>query len=157
MRTALEYISGDVVIIQDADMEYDPNDYPKLIEPIIEGKAEVIYGSRNINKHNRQSYSRYFWGGKLISLMTNLLYRSNISDEPTGYKVFKASLLKGLGLKCKRFEFCPEVTARILKKGIKIQEVPINYTPRKFSEGKKIRWHDGFEAIWTLVKYRFID
>lgn len=154
IRTALEYVSGDIVIIQDADLEYDPNDYYKLIEPIINGKAQVVYGSRTLGR-NRRSYWSFYWGGRLLSLVTNLLYRTHITDEPTCYKVFKTEVIKNIDLQCQGFEFCPEVTAKVCKKGYKIYEVPISYHPRSKEAGKKVSWKDGVKAIITLVKLRF--
>ncbi len=156
IREGLKHVTGDVVVIQDADLEYDPNDYYELVRPIEEGKASVVYGSR-IRKHNNKiSYLRYYWGGRLLTFITNILYKAGITDEPTGYKVFKTEALKGLDLKCMRFEFCPEVTAKLRKRGYQIYEVPISYYPRSLTAGKKIGWRDGLEAIWTLVKYRFV-
>jgi glycosyltransferase involved in cell wall biosynthesis len=156
IRKALEHASGDIIIIQDGDLEYDPNDYHKLVEPITTGKADVVYGSRNLKPH-MHSYYRYYWGGRILTILTNFLYNSKISDEPTCYKVFKADVLKSINLKCTKFEFCPEVTAKILKKGYPIVEVPISYNPRKFINGKKIKFKDGIHAIWTLLKYRIIS
>jgi dolichol-phosphate mannosyltransferase len=155
IRTGLKNITGDIVIIQDADLEYDPQDYPKLIEPILSGKAKAVYGSRILGK-GRRSYWSFYIGGKFLSFLTNLLYDAKITDEPTCYKVFQADVIKNINLKCSRFEFCPEVTAKLRKKGYKIYEVPISYEPRSLEEGKKINWKDGFEAIWTLIKYKFI-
>jgi dolichol-phosphate mannosyltransferase len=157
IRAGLKKVTGDVVIIQDADLEYDPNDYLKLIKPIVEDEADVVYGSRLLSHKNKMSYLRYFIGGQIVTWLTNLLYGSSLTDEPTCYKLFRADILKSLRLNCKRFEFCPEVTAKVRKKGIKIIEVPISYEPRKIEEGKKIRWKDGLQAIWTLLKYRFKD
>ena len=156
IRTAIKYISGDVVIIQDADLEYDPADYIKLIEPIRNKETKVIYGSRLLNPENKHSYNRYLLGGKLVTFVTNILFAQKLTDEPTCYKVFNAEFLSSLPLTCKRFEFCPEVTAKVAKKGIKIKEIPIQYYPRNFEEGKKIKWHDGLEAIWTLIKFRIM-
>jgi len=153
LRRGIEIAEGNIILIQDADLEYDPDDYPALLKPIMEGTARVVYGSRILG-HNPKSYTRYYWGGRFLSLLTNLLYGTSITDEPTCYKVFDASLLKGLPLKCEGFEFCPEVTARIARRKIPIHEVPIRYAPRSIEEGKKIRWKDGLTAIWTLVKYR---
>ncbi len=156
IRSALKHVSGDIIIIQDADLEYEPENYFDLLKPIIERKADVVYGARVLKK-GQPHFLISLIGRKILSSFTNLLYHSNISDEPTGYKVFRTSILKELELKCKRFEFCPEVTAKVLKKGYKIYEVPISYNPRTSREGKKIRWKDGLEAMWTLIKYRFFD
>lgn len=153
LRTGFEHVTGDIVIVQDADLEYDPNDYRQLIQPIVEGKAQVVYGSRE-RKKNVSSGAIFHLGGKVLTWLTNLLYGSDLTDEPTCYKVFDARLLKEVPLTCKRFEFCPEVTAKILKRGIEIVEEPISYRPRSKSQGKKINWRDGIEAIWTLIKYR---
>jgi glycosyltransferase involved in cell wall biosynthesis len=157
IRTAIPLVSGDVTIIQDADLEYEPNDYLKLIEPIITDNTKVVYGSRFLNKQNRHSYRRFYFGGVLLSFLANLLYFQKLTDEPTCYKVFDSQLLKSLDLKCQGFEFCPEVTAKVAKKGILIKELPISYYPRSIKEGKKIRWKDGIIAIWTLIKYRVVD
>ena len=156
IRTALKFVEGEIVLIQDADLEYDPNEYPKLIEPILEGKAKVVYGSRVLKKNPKASIIFYI-GGRFLSFLTNLLYGTNITDEPTGYKVFSTDVLKSIDLKCLGFEFCPEVTAKVAKKGYKIYEVPINYNPRSIKEGKKIRFKDALKAVFTLIKYRFID
>lgn len=159
IRTGIKHATGDIILIQDADLEYDPNEYMALIKPIINGKAEVVYGSRRLKKENKKhSGFSFYIGGVFLTWFTNLLYPSlHITDEPTCYKVFKADVIKNLNLKCKRFEFCPEVTAKIARKGIKIYEVPISYHPRSIKEGKKINWRDGIEAIWTLLKYKFIN
>ncbi len=156
IRTGLKDVTGDIVIIQDADLEYDPNDYYALIRPIVEGKTIVVYGSRELGK-NRKSSLSFFLGGKFFSFLANLLYNAKITDEPTCYKVFKKEVLQNLSLKCMGFEFCPEVTAKLRKKGYKIFEVPIHYSPRSIKRGKKIRISDGVIAIWTLIKYRFVD
>ena len=157
IRTAISKMTGSIAIIQDGDLEYDPEDYYRLIEPIAKGQQKVVYGSRILNKNNGMSYRSFYWGGRLITIITNLLYGLKLTDEPTCYKVFDAELLKSLPLKCEGFEFCPEVTARIAKRKIPILELPINYYPRKVEEGKKITWLDGLEAVATLVKYRFYN
>ncbi|MBI5404052.1 MAG: glycosyltransferase family 2 protein [Ignavibacteriae bacterium] len=158
IRTALQHVTGEVVIIQDADLEYDPNDYKILIKPIVDGVADVVYGSRWLMSHFRNlSCNRFRLATALLTFMANVLYNAKITDEPTCYKVFRTSMLKSLSLKCERFEFCPEVTAKLRKKGFKIYEIPIYYKPRSLKEGKKIRFKDGLAAIWTLIKYRFVD
>ena len=155
IRTALAAATGDVVLIQDADLEYDPADYAAVLKPFEDGKAEVVYGSRNRNSENGRSYSSYYWGGRLLSWWTNFLYGSSITDEATCYKAFKTPLLKSLDLQCTGFEFCPEATAKVLRRGIKIVEVPISYAPRSIEDGKKIRWYDGAIHLWTLLKLRW--
>jgi glycosyltransferase involved in cell wall biosynthesis len=155
IRTGLAEASGDLVIIQDADLEYDPSDYKKLINPILKGKAKVVYGSRFTGERRNMLFWHYV-GNRLLSLATNILYNTTLSDMETGYKLFAKEALNGIKITAKRFEFEPEITAKILKKGIRIYEVPISYTGREFSEGKKISWKDGFIALWTLIKYRFV-
>lgn len=159
IRTAIAHSTGDIAIIQDADLEYDPNDYATLILPILNGESKVVYGSRRLRKSNKQHSGVFFFiGGVGLTWLTNILYpKANITDEPTCYKVFDGDLLRSIPLKCKRFEFCPEITAKVLKKGYQISEVPISYYPRNACEGKKIKLKDGIEAIWTLIKYRFIN
>jgi glycosyltransferase involved in cell wall biosynthesis len=156
LRTGFKHVTGDIVIVQDADLEYDPNDYRQLVEPIADGKAKVVYGSRE-RQRNLRGGAIFFLGGKFLTFLTNLLYGSRLTDEPTCYKVFDRELLQSIPLTCKRFEFCPEVTAKVLKRGIKIEEEPISYYPRSKIEGKKINWRDGIEAVWTLFKYRFTN
>jgi len=147
LRNGFSEASGDIVIIQDADLEYDPNDYDKLLTPILNGEAEVVYGSRRLGGNSNRSYNRYYFGGVFLTWFTNVLYGSRITDEPTCYKVFKFDVLKNLNLKAKRFEFCPEVTAKVLKRGYQIYEVPISYYPRNFREGKKIGWKDVLQEV----------
>jgi glycosyltransferase involved in cell wall biosynthesis len=156
VRTGIAQATGEIVIIQDADLEYDPNDYALLLQPILSGEYKVVYGSRLLNKNNSYSYRSFYWGGRFVSFITSLLFFRKITDEPTCYKMFDASLLKSIPLTSDRFGFCPEVTAKVLRRGYKIKEVPISYYPRSKEEGKKIKWHDGFEAIGILIKYRFI-
>ena len=152
---AFKIAQGDIIVIQDADLEYDPADIPKLLKPFQDKKVKVVYGSRVLG-HNPVSHWTFNLGGRLITLITNLLYGTKITDEPTGYKVFRRNVLKDLNLNSKGFEFCPEVTAKIAKAGIRIIEVPISYRPRSVSE-KKIKWYDGLAAIYYLIKYRFLD
>lgn len=157
LKTGLKFATGDIIIIQDADMEYNPLEYEKLIEPILNNKAEVVYGSRYLDGTNNVFLSKYYVGVKLLNYLVKLLYGTNITDEATCYKVFKSDVLKKINLKCKRFEFCPEVTAKVLKQKYKIIEVPIKFWPRSVEEGKKIKIKDGIIAIWTLIKYRFVN
>jgi glycosyltransferase involved in cell wall biosynthesis len=156
LRTGIEHASGDYILVQDADLEYDPQDYPKLLKPIQEAKAEVVYGSRFTGEH-RNMFFHHWVGNRFLTLITNILYNTTLSDMETGYKLWKAAIIKGIRLRANRFNFEPEVTAKVLKKGIRIYEVPISYAGREYHEGKKITWKDGFSALWTLIKYRFID
>ena len=156
IRTALPYVTGDIVIIQDGDLEYDPADYHKLIEPILEGRASVVYGSRFLGEIANMHFLNYI-ANKILALTASLLFFNWITDEGTCYKVFKADVLKSLDLKCTGFDFCPEVTAKVRKRGHRILEVPISYHGRSTDEGKKIRWQDGLEAFLTLIKYRLVD
>ncbi len=158
VRRGIREAGGDVIIIQDADLEYNPEDYHKLVKPIIEGSSKVVYGTRFPKTKKRPSlFNKFFIGNRVLTLMANILYNANITDEPTCYKTFDAKVLKSINLKSNRFEFCPEVTAKVRKKGYKILEVPISYHPRTVAEGKKINWLDGIKAVWTLLKYRFVD
>ena len=158
VRVGIKETKGEIVIIQDADLEYDPQDYYNLIKPILNGKIKVVYGTRFPKGRDHPSlFNLFYLANKVLTTMANVLYKANITDEPTCYKIFDANVIKSLNLKSERFEFCPEVTAKVKKKGFKIYEVPISYFPRTTSEGKKINWKDGVEAIWTLVKYRFSD
>ncbi len=155
IRRALEEATGDVVIIQDADLEYDPEDYPALLAPIAAGVADVVYGTRAPAFHGMRWPNRLF--NRIAAWLTNLLYQAHLTDEATCYKVFRTELVRSLPLKCERFEFCPEVTAKLRKRGHRIHEVPVHYQARSMSAGKKIRWWDGVEALWALLKYRFTD
>jgi len=155
IREGLKYVSGDVVVIQDADLEYDPMDWLKMLNIIQGEKADVVYGSRVLGRGEKSSLAFYL-GGRFLSFLASILYRIKITDEPTCYKMFKVDVIRSIKLNCKGFEFCPEVTAKVAKKGYEIYEVPISYKPRKIKEGKKIRWKDGVVAIWTLIKYRFL-
>ena len=157
IRTGLSLTEGDYIVIQDADLEYNPDDFLKMLPLLLSGQHQVVYGSRFLNSANRHSYQSFYLGGRLVSLMTNILYNQHLTDEPTCYKMFAAGLIKSIPLKCTGFEFCPEVTAKVSKLGHQIPEIPICYYPRSIQEGKKISWRDGIEAIWILFKYRFTD
>lgn len=155
IRTGFKHVSGDYILIQDADLEYDPRDIPKLLKPIREGKAEVVYGSRFTGERKNM----FFWhmvGNKLLTFLANFLYNTTLSDMEVGYKLFAKKLLRSVILRENRFGFDPEITVQILKKGIRIYEVPISYAGREFNEGKKISWKDGFRILWVLIKHRFL-
>lgn len=156
LRTGFAHTGGELILIQDADLEYDPEDYPKLLAPVKKGKAEVVYGSR-FTGERRNMFFHHWLGNKFLTLLTNILFNTTLSDMETCYKLFTREALSGLVIKSDRFNFEPEITAKILKKGIRIYEVPISYTGREFDEGKKITWRDGFVALWALVKFRFTD
>ena len=156
IRTGLAELTGDLVLIQDADLEYDPEDWPRLLDPVLRGKAEVVYGSRFTGERRNMLF--WHWvGNRFLSLVTNVLYNTTLSDMETCYKLFDRRILDGLTLRASRFDFEPEVTAKLLRRGIRIYEVPISYTGRELEEGKKITWRDGFIALWTLLKYRFVS
>jgi glycosyltransferase involved in cell wall biosynthesis len=156
IRTGLEQITGDLVLVQDADLEYDPEDWPKLLAPVLRGKAQVVYGSRFTGERRNMLFLHWV-GNRFLSLVTNMLYNTTLSDMETCYKLFDRRLLASITLRSTRFEFEPEVTAKVLRRGVRIYEVPISYAGRESHEGKKITWRDGLTALWTLVKYRFVD
>jgi glycosyltransferase involved in cell wall biosynthesis len=154
IRTGLAMAKGDLVLIQDADLEYDPDDWPRLLDPILKGKARVVYGSRFTGE--RKNMLPLHWiGNRFLSLTTNILYRSTLSDMETCYKLFDARAIEGMTIVSNRFDFEPEITAKILRRGHRIYEVPISYAGREVDEGKKITWRDGFSALVALVRFRF--
>ncbi|MFP4112470.1 MAG: glycosyltransferase family 2 protein [Candidatus Woesearchaeota archaeon] len=158
IRTGLKYATGDIIVIQDSDLEYDPQDYKKLIKPILKGNAKVVYGSRFMKNNNNWAIPSHYVGNKILSIATTILFFRYVSDMETCYKMFTKDVLKKIKkLKAQRFDFEPEITAKIIKAGFRIKEVPINYHPRDFSEGKKINWKDGVQALLYLIKYRFIN
>ncbi len=156
VRTGFAESTGDLLLIQDADLEYDPRDWPRLIEPVLRGKAVVVYGSRFTGERRNMLFMHWV-GNRFLSLVTNVLYNTTLSDMETCYKLFTREVIAGLDLRADRFDIEPEMTAKVLKSGIRIYEVPISYAGREFDEGKKITWRDGFTALWTLIKYRFVD
>jgi dolichol-phosphate mannosyltransferase len=154
IRTGIALATGDIVLIQDGDLEYDPNDYARLLEPIVNGEANIVYGSRFLRGPVGMALKNRI-ANRILTAAANLLYAARLTDEATAYKAFRTSILRGIRLECRRFEFCPEVTAKARRLGHRIREVPVSYNPRGIADGKKIRARDGFEALWTLVKYRF--
>lgn len=154
VRTALQFVGGDIVLIQDADLEYDPRDYERLLQPILEERSQVVYGSRFRGGPTKAMFFWHMVGNRFLTLVTNILYDSTLSDMETCYKVFTREIADQLDLRAARWGFDPEITAQILKRGYRIYEVPISYTGREIEEGKKISWRDAIVVLWTLLKYR---
>jgi glycosyltransferase involved in cell wall biosynthesis len=157
VRSAIEKATGDIMLVQDADLEYDPRDYPALLQPIIEERSQVVYGSRFLGGPRKAMFFSHMLGNKLLTLITNILFDTILSDMETCYKVFTRQVAEQLHLKSHGWGFDPEITAKILKRGYRIYEVPISYNGREYGEGKKIGWHDGLTVIWTLLKYRLVE
>ena len=157
LRTGFAAASGDVVIVQDADLEYDPRDYPKLLEPIEDGRADVVFGSRFLGGPHRVLFFWHYLANKLLTCLSNVFTNLNLSDMETGYKVFRRPVLERIHIRSDRFNFEPEITAKVAKARCRVYEVPISYSGRTYDEGKKIGWRDGLSALWTIIKFRFVD
>jgi glycosyltransferase involved in cell wall biosynthesis len=157
LRTGFRTVSGDIIIIQDADLEYDPKDYPKLLEPIVDGRADVVYGSRFLGGPHRVLFFWHYLGNKFLTFFSNIMTNINLTDMETCFKVFKTSVVKDLKLRSNRFGFEPEFTMKVAKRKYRIYEVPISYSGRSYGEGKKITWKDGVKAIFVILWYRFFN
>ncbi len=157
LRTGFAAANGDVVIVQDADLEYDPRDYPKLLEPIEDGRADVVFGSRFLGGPHRVLFFWHYLANKLLTWLSNVFTNLNLSDMETGYKVFRRPVLERIHIRSDRFNFEPEITAKVAKTRCRVYEVPISYSGRTYDEGKKIGWRDGLSALWTIIKFRFVD
>jgi len=156
LRTGIPHATKAITIIQDADLEYNPDDFGVVLKPILDGVADVVYGSRFLGIH-RSFMLHHYIGNKMLTIMTNILYNNMLTDMETGYKAFRTEIIQGVKIKSHRFDFEPEITAKVLKKGYRIYEVPIYYAGREYAEGKKITWRDGFSAMWALIRFRFSD
>jgi glycosyltransferase involved in cell wall biosynthesis len=156
LRTGIPHATKSITIIQDADLEYNPDDFGVVLKPILDDVADVVYGSRFLGIH-RSFMLHHYIGNKMLTIMTNILYNNILTDMETGYKAFRTEIIQGVKIKSNRFDFEPEITAKVLKRGYRIYEVPIYYAGRDYAEGKKITWRDGFSAMWALLRFRFMD
>ncbi len=157
VRTGMNAATGEILLIQDADLEYDPRDYPELLKPIEEGLADVVYGSRFLGRAHRVTMFWHLVANRMLTFLTNILYNTILTDMETGYKVFRREVIQGMVIHANSFNFEPEFTAKILKRKYRIFEVAITFNPRDYTQGKKIKLHDAFEAVWALIKYRFVE
>jgi len=157
VRKGIGEAHGEIILIQDADLEYDPADYPQLLQPILDGRADVVYGSRFLGGTHRAIYFWHYAGNRFLTLLSNMLTNLNLSDMETCYKVFRREIFEEIAIKSNRFDFEPEITAKVAKKGYRVYETPISYSGRSYEDGKKITWRDGFKAIWALFRYRLFD
>jgi glycosyltransferase involved in cell wall biosynthesis len=157
LRTGFACVTGDIVIVQDADLEYDPRDFEKLLEPILDGRADVVFGSRFLGGPHRVLYFWHYLGNRFLTLLSNALTNVNLTDMETCYKAFRAPILNDLRIKSNRFGFEPEFTAKVAKRGLRIYEVPISYSGRDYAQGKKITWRDGVAALFTILRFRLFD
>jgi glycosyltransferase involved in cell wall biosynthesis len=157
LRRGFAQATGEIMLVQDADLEYDPRDYPKLLEPIVDGRADVVYGSRFLGGPQRVHYFWHYVANKMLTLLSDIFTNLKLTDMETCYKVFRREVLNGIELKSNRFGFEPEITAKVAKHNWRVYEVPITYAGRTYEEGKKITWKDGIQALWCIIRYRFID